>query len=173
MRNGSFCLLISLLLTGPVRGESSGIPAFLQPGQDYVMKFAGPSPFEKSVRISVGTDQAERNGGRRTKQLAIEVFTIVSRAGGSWVLVEHPKEIDDATKWNAKRVAMASLTPQSIAALQSTEDGRARLEQLRARASVEIETSRTWVNVDHVVTIRKVPIEPSQSDSPGLKDGSQ
>ena len=173
MRKGCLFVILSLVFSAPVSGQDSSVPSFLQSGQDYVMQFSGPSPFQKTVRLTASSDNAERSGGRRARTVAVEVFTVVSRAGGSWVLVEHPKDISDAEKWNAKRLAIASLTPQSVAALQSTEDGQARLEQLRARASVEIATSRTWVNLDHVVAIRKAPIEPSDYDAPALQKATK
>jgi hypothetical protein len=45
------------------------------------------------------------------------------------------------------------------AALESTDGGKRQLEKLREQAATEIDTSRTWINLRHVVTISKPRVE--------------
>lgn len=140
-------------------------PSFLQPGNDYVLRFAGKSPFEQTESIPFEPDNKNPNTARITSAsitYSITVFTVVELSGDSWVSVEHPKSIKDAFKWNYKRFAIAALTPQTIAKLEATADGKVQLEQLRMQASVEIATDKTWVNLNHVVAIAKLPTEPQE-----------
>lgn len=167
MRNTCVLALCILLLHASVRADDSPVPKFLQPGQDYLIRFAVQSPFQKTIRTPLDRESSgvpNRSTRKRTTTHTIDIFTVVSLAGGSWILVEHPRAIEDASKWNSKRRAMVSLTPQAVHALQSTEDGKIRLEAIRTQASAEIETSRTWVNIDHMLTIRKAPSDLSDYD---------
>lgn len=158
-------LFLCLALTSSVHAQDSDVPGFLQPGKDFVFQFAGRSPFRVTTPVDDDSDSKSRSGRRAVKTHTVNVFTIVSLAGDSWILVEHPKNIEDADAWNAKRVALASLTPQAVAALESTTAGKKELKQLRQQSTVEIETTRTWVNIDHIATIRKASIEPSEFQS--------
>lgn len=154
------CILI--LASAALQADDSAPPSFLKPGQDYAIRFAGQSPFEKTVRVPMDSDQIRKRNASITSAsitYSVTVFTVVALPGDSWILAEHPKSIEDALKWNLKRVAMAALSRQSIAALQSTDDGKRQLEKLREQAATEIETSRTWINLRHVVTISKPRIE--------------
>lgn len=141
-------------------------PPFLKTGSDYVLRFAGESPFKQTEGF-----QVPRNDGKDPKKAritmtsasvtySVSVFTVVEFSGDSWVLVEHPKSIKDAFKWNFKRIAMAALTPETIAKLKASEDGNIRLERLQRQASVEIEADKTWVNINHVIAIAELPTEP-------------
>ena len=160
-------LAVSLLLY-PVSltlqaGEDHPAP-FLKPGNDYILSFAGKSPFKKTEGIPI--DFNDKNNQKSTRitsasvTYSINVFTVVELYSDSWVYVEHPKSIKDAFKWNFKRYAMAALTPKTIAVLEATEEGKKQLAKLRKQAAAEIETDRTWVNIDHVVAITKPPTEP-------------
>ena len=160
-------LVVSALLLcadSALRADDALPPSFLQPGNDYVLRFAGKSPFEQTEGIPFEPDHNNTvNAARITSAsitYSITVFTVVELSGDSWVSVEHPKSIKDAFKWNYKRFAMAALTPQTIAKLEETDDGKVQLDQLRMQASVEIETDKTWVNLNHVVAIAKPPTEP-------------
>lgn len=150
----NLCILASciLILAGDTLQAGDAVPpSFLKPGQDYAIRFAGESPFKKTIRVATDSNQS--------RTYSVTVFTLVALPGDSWILAEHPKAIEDAFQWNSKRVAMAALSPHSIAALESTEVGKKQLKKLREQAATKIETSRTWVNLRHVVTISKPRIE--------------
>jgi|GEM_PF-3062824 len=162
-----FAVSALLLSADSALRAGDALPAsFLQPGNDYVLRFAGKSPFEQKEGIPFEPDHNNSvNAARITSAnitYSITVFTVVELSGDSWVSVEHPKSIKDAFKWNYKRFAMAALTPQTIAKLEATDDGMVQLAQLRKQASVEIETDTTWVNLNHVVAIAKLPTEPQE-----------
>lgn len=166
MRHTSALLLCFVIVTSSAHAQDSDIPGFLRhPGKDFVFQFAGRSPFRVTTPVDDDSDNKSRSGRRAVRTHTVKVFTVVSLAGDSWILVEHPKNIEDADAWNAKRVALASLTPQAVAALESTGAGKKKLKQLRQQSAVEIETARTWVNIDHIATIRKASIEPSEFQS--------
>ena len=147
-----------------LRAGDTQLPSFLQPGNDYVLRFADKSPFEQTEGLLIEPQKGKAantiNISSARVTYSITVFTVVELSGGSWVSVEHPKSIKEASKWNFKRFAMAALNPETIAKLEATDDGKVRLAQLREQASVEISTERTWVNLDHVVAITKPPTEP-------------
>ena len=152
----NLCILVSsilILASAALQADDAAPPSFLKAGQDYAIRFAGQSPFEKTVRVATDSDQNRKRSASIT--YSVRVFTIVALPGDSWALAEHPKSIKDAFKWNSKRVAMAALSPQSIAALESTDGGKRQLEKLREQAATKIETSRTWINLRHAVTISK------------------
>ncbi|MCA8999307.1 MAG: hypothetical protein KDA80_20100 [Planctomycetaceae bacterium] len=158
----TLCLVPALMF-----GEDTSTPKFLNTGEDFAIQFAVATPFQKTVRRPMDRNSdSPRNEFRRpgTITYSVDIFKVVGLPGGSWVLLEHPKSIEDAPHWNAKRLAMATLTPQAIIAMESTEDGRKRLEKLREQAAVEIETSRTWVNMQHMLTIKKPPIQQTDFD---------
>lgn len=163
----SILAVSALLLSADsvLRASDALPPSFLQPGNEYVLRFAGKSPFEQTEGIPFELDSKKPNTARITSAsitYSISVFTVVELSGDSWVSVEHPKSIKDAFKWNYKRFAMAALTPQTIARLEATDDGKVQLDQLRMQAYAEIETDKTWVNLNHVVAIAKPPTEPQE-----------
>lgn len=145
-------------------GEDSPAP-FLKPGKDYILRFAGTSPFKKTKAIPIDRDKNNKlkSSARITSAsitYTITVFTLVELSGDSWAKVKHPKSIEDAFKWNFKRFALAALNPETIAALEKTEEGQKKLATLRKQAARKIETDTTWVNIDHVVAITEPPTEP-------------
>lgn len=133
---------------------------FLELGKDYVIRFPDSySTFrysESGVTKATSSDGSSRPASW-TMNVDIQVFTVRKHAHGAWVLLEHPASIQEATKWNYHRMAVAELTKHRIKELQSSADGRAELERLKRLASQKIETSRTWVNLDHAVTVSDVP----------------
>ena len=171
MRNSLFLLssLIfagsSVLLTTSSRtfGNEESSPPFLKPGHDYVLRFAGVSPFRRTEGIPIEPEYYTKPNAVITSAsvtYSIEVFSIVRIFDDTWVQVEHPKSIKDAFKWNRKRYAMAALTPMTVEKLEATDDGKEKLAQLREQANLEIETSTTWINLSHVVAIAEPPTEP-------------
>jgi hypothetical protein len=150
----------------PSAAEDSGAAPFLKHGKDYVLRFAGQSPFTQRKGIPFDPNyKVPAKSGRITSAsvtYSINVFTIVEVSSGPWVRVEHPESIEDAFKWNQKRFAVAALTPTTIARLESTEEGQAELARLQKQAAVEIETDTTWININHVVAITEPPAEPQK-----------
>jgi hypothetical protein len=93
----------------------------------------------------------------------VEIFRLLRFGGGSWVLLEHPKKTDDVSLWNGKRRAMAQLNDEELlAALKAGEDGQKRLSQIGELAQREIETTQTWVNLNHAIAITEVPTEEAK-----------
>ena len=136
---------------------------FLKEGQDYVLRFAGESPFRRTEGIPIEPEYYSKPNAVVTSAsvtYSIEVFTIVRVLDGSWAKVRHPKSIKDAFKWNRKRYAIAALTPETREKLSATEEGRVKLNQLEEQTGIEIETSTTWINLNHVVAIAEPPAEP-------------
>lgn len=141
----------------------SSLP-FLQPGSDYVLKFAGESPFTRTQSIPIDPPKpGEEDAARITSAsitYSVSVFTVVETYRDTWVLVEHPKSIKDAFKWNFKRFAIAALNPKTIARLEDSDAGIDHLKRLRRQAATKIQTARTWVNMGHIVAITRPPLEP-------------
>jgi hypothetical protein len=149
------------------RNQSPKSPlSFIEPGQDYIIRFAMANhPYQG--REDVTADFQEVNKDPNSVRIrsasinyVVEVFTVVEAGGGSWFLVEHPKSYKDSFKWNGKRYAMAALSPQTIQTLETTDEGRKRLDGLREKATQIVETDRSWVNLDHAIMIAKPPTTP-------------
>lgn len=134
---------------------------FLQPGTDYLIRFPqGNNPFTSTssgvTSVSFTTEDGETEGERPatwSATLTLEVFRVVRRSRGSWVLLEHPTNPDDFAKWSSKRRAMAILAdPRTKEAPQF----RQQLKALHEDAGTEISTSEIWINLDHAVAISPV-----------------
>ncbi len=107
------CILASCILilaSAALQTVDAAPPSFLKSGNDYAIRFAGQSPFEKTVRVATDSDQSKKRNALTT--YSVTIFTIVALPGDSWILAEHPKSIEDAFRWNSKRVAIAALSPQ-------------------------------------------------------------
>jgi len=79
--------------------------------------------------------------------------------GGSWVLVRHPANLEDSFKWFGQRRAHAILTSKRADEIKAEPDGEEKVARLREAVQREIETTETWVNLDHAVAIADVPTE--------------
>ena len=135
---------------------------FLELGKDYRIRF--PDSYSAFRYAESGVTQATSSDGSSrpaswTMDVEIQIFTVRKHAHGAWVLLEHPASVQEATQWNYHRMALAQLTKHRIEKLQPSADGRAELERLKRLAAQKIKTSKTWVNMDHAVTVSDVPTE--------------
>ena len=141
---------------------------FLEEQHDYVIRFATNSQLFKTTTSGISPTSYTTEGGQKrqgkpatwTITMTVEIFHVVKFGGGSWVLLEHPSSPDDFAKWNGMRRALAQLTDARIPELESSSEGKERIQELRKAASREIPTSTTWVNLDHAVAIADVSTEP-------------
>lgn len=159
-------ILTVLILSTSVSADEPAPTAkplgFLEIGHDYGIRFPDSYSVFKLSKTGI-TKLTSSDGSSRpanwTMNLTVQVFTVLKHAQGSWVLLKHPASLEDATKWNFHRLAVAQLTKGHIKKLESTAEGRTELDRLRRLAAQKIKTSTTWVNLDHAVTISAVPNE--------------
>lgn len=159
--------LLSRPIDPPATGGREPVSelSFLKPGKDYVIRFPESVTLftHKSGGMSptsfISADGTKRPGSPSTwsATISLQVFHVVRLGSGSWALLEHPEKYDDFFKWSTKRRAMAVLAGNEVRKIESTPDGRKRLEELRKEAAQEVETDETWVNLDHAVAIAELP----------------
>ncbi|TWT79705.1 hypothetical protein CA13_11120 [Planctomycetes bacterium CA13] len=144
--------------------NTSGLP-FLQIDTDYHVQF--PDHIKAFTRISSSVDYGKTSSGQRipvtTKVThVVTVFTIRELGPSQWALLEHPSSLSDAATWNLQRTSAAKLNSQNIKKLQSTDDGKKRLEDLRRYAKNSVDTTQTWVNLAHAFAISPLPTEDTR-----------
>ena len=166
-------LLVLVLVLGspksPVIAEEasalqSDLP-FLMPNQDYVIRFSESVKIFENVTTEVlQSTSTDEDGNTRpgspatvTIRLTIDVFTVVKLGKAGWVFLEHPENFDDIGKWSGRCRAKAILSEENIAKLEATPEGKETLNRLRTQAAFEIQTTRTWVNLNHAIAIADVP----------------
>ncbi len=163
-------LCVAHLQAEPPAQDGQAAPSelgFLETGKDYVIRFSNDIDLFTMTKSGVSettytTENGETKKGRPATwrmTLRVEFFRVVRLGGGSWALLEHPEKKDEIARWNGKRRAMAILGSEAAHELEATPDGKERLERLREAAAREIETTRTWVNLDHAIAITDVPTQ--------------
>lgn len=130
---------------------------FLQPGKDYHIGFPKDrSPFvystsgitESYEKRPDGT-KANRRPAQWSMNVTLDILHVVRLSGGSWILVEHPASPKDYASWIGKhRAALRLIDAENLDA-----DALART---KTSASKDIKITRTWINIDHAVTIKPV-----------------
>ena len=169
--------LLAILLSVPslsVFGQVPAAPAtesaqlsFLEPGRAYLVRF--PSDLELFQHVTTGTTEVTQvtqfsAGGERvnveqrpyTARVRLDIFKVVGLGGGSWVLMEHPASSEDYASWTGKYRATAILSQTESSEPGSNRDAQARLRKLREAAAREIPTTKTWINLDHAITISEL-----------------
>jgi len=129
---------------------------FLEVGRDYAIRFPDSYSVFKLTKSGIG--QGKHPSTWRIN-LQVNMFTVRKHAEGSWVLLEHPKSLEDAAEWNLHKMAIAQLTKENAQELQSTSDGKEKLAKLQRSSIHQFQTSTTWVNLDHAVAISEIPSE--------------
>lgn len=129
---------------------------FLEIGHDYAIRFPDAYSVFKLTKSGIGQG---KHPATWKINLQVNMFTVRKHAAGSWVLLEHPKSLEDAAKWNLHKMAIAQLTKENMQELQSTPDGKAKLAKLQKSAKQPFHTSVTWVNLDHAIAISEIPSE--------------
>ena len=133
---------------------------FLKPGNDYIIKFPETHNvfrYRRSGISEVKPKEGKPYASNWHVNLAVEAFTVKRPPQGSWVLLEHPEDPKYALAWNMKRIALAQLTDRRIKELELTEEGKTALALFREQAAEDIETTKTWVNLDHAIAISDIP----------------
>ena len=161
----AFLFILAVVGMNPATAQEADDNPFFNPGSDYIVHFAGETPFRQTKGVPLTAEDLKPQGnGVQIKSASvtygITVFTVVRHGVGSWYLLEHPKKIEDSFKWNFKRLALAALTPDGVKNLSKSDQGLKKLADLRKQAEEEIETTRTWVNIDHAVAILSPPTTP-------------
>ena len=155
-----FSLLCLTILFSGVQAEepiNSERPlGFLELGRDYAIRFPDSYSVFKLTKTGIGQG---KHPSTWKVNLQVNMFTVRKQARGSWVLLEHPKSMENAAKWNTHKMAIAQLTNENIRNLDTSLDGKAQLAKLQESAKQQIQTSTTWVNLDHAVAISEIPSE--------------
>ena len=169
MRNKIFCLGAVLVLGAvpsagaeePTAGKKNpSALSFLKPGHDYIIKFPETHNvfrYQRSGVSEIKPKDGKAYASNWHVNLAVEAFKVKTPPQGSWVLLEHPADLQYALAWNMQRIALAQLTDRRIRELESTEEGQAALAQFRDQAAEKIETTETWVNLAQAITIAEIP----------------
>lgn len=140
----------------PVTSTAPDSP-FLKPGKDYHIGFPKDrSPFvystsgitESYEKQTDGT-KANRRPARWSMNVTLDIFHIVQLSRDSWVLVEHPASPKDYSSWIGKHRAALRLENANNLDAET-------LAYTKASASKDIRVTRTWINIDHAVTIKEV-----------------
>ena len=129
---------------------------FLELGRGYAIRF--PDSYSVFKLTKTGIGQGKHPSSWKVN-LQVNMFTVRKHARGSWVLLEHPKSLEDAAKWNTHKMAIAQLTEENTRNLKSSPAGKKQLAKLQESAKQQIQTSTTWVNLDHAVAISEIPSE--------------
>lgn len=132
---------------------------FLEIGRDYAVRFPDSYSVFKLTKSGIGKGVSPKHPATWKVNLQVNMFTVRKHAHGSWVLLEHPKSLEDAAKWNLHKMAIAQLTKENTQKLESSPDGKAKLAELQKSAKRQIPTSTTWVNLDHAVAINEISSE--------------
>ena len=144
---------------------------FLEPGEDYVIRFSDGNDIFKISRSEITQATTTDSDGRSKSAgpvawnytLSLTVFQVVRLGRGSWVLLRHPNNPDDFMQWARQRQAKAILASGSLEKLGSEANGQERLKRLQDDAKQDIATTETWINLDHAIAIAPVPIEEGKT----------
>ena len=161
----STCFLAILCIAAVFSGVRAEEPidstkplGFLELGHDYAIRF--PDSYSVFTLTKSGISQGKHPSTWKVN-LRVNMFTVRKHAQGSWVLLEHPKSLEDAAKWNLHKMAIAQLTKENTEKLESTSEGKEKLAKLHESAKRQFETKTTWVNLAHAVAISEIPSEPT------------
>jgi hypothetical protein len=159
--------------TPAASGTESTQLSFLEPGRAYLVRF--PPDRELFQHTITGTAEVtersasgeKKNAEQRpfTARVRLDVFKVVGLGGGSWVLMEHPASSEDYARWTGKHRAMAILSLTKTPEPKSDPDAQDRLKQLREAAARDIPTTKTWINLDHAITISELSARSLGIDS--------
>lgn len=142
--------------------------AFLKVGAPYKINF--PESHHPALRrvseasdVTITTEdkstgrvlQAEKRRITWDLRFQIDVFVVRELRPGPWALLEHPTDPKATMTIMSARRRVAD--PKEVARLGSTEEGRAQLTALRTEAARRVETTRTWVNLNHASSISDPP----------------
>ncbi|MDA8563674.1 hypothetical protein N9L06_04395 [Mariniblastus sp.] len=159
----STCLFFLLCLTVLFSGVHAEEPinsekplGFLELGRDYAIRFSDSCSVFKLTKTGIGQG---KHPSTWKVNLQVNMFTVRKHARGSWVLLEHPKSLEDAANWNLQKMAIAQLTKENTRNLEKSPDGKEQLAKLQESAKQQIQTSTTWVNLDHAVAISEISSE--------------
>jgi len=120
--------------------------AFLESGTDYLINF----PKDRHPLSHYST--------------ACDIFRVVRHhETGSWILVEHPASPADMGTWLLKH--WAPFLPD-----QSSDISADDLDRVKEAVAREIKLERTWVNLDHAITVRSVSAQSLGINDLGLSE---
>ncbi|ELP34624.1 hypothetical protein RBSWK_01456 [Rhodopirellula baltica SWK14] len=94
----------------------------------------------------------------------IDHFVVKELGPANWVLLEHPSDLYDASKWNGKLAAESLLNTDYVSELEKKEDGSQQIKWLKSQAAQEIPSVQTWVNLSRALSIsppakRPIPLK--------------
>lgn len=157
-----FSLLFVAVLLSSGRAEESATSTkplgFLEIGRDYAIRFPDTYTVFKHTKSGISQGHGKQLSTWKLN-LQVNLFTVRKHAQGSWVLLEHPKSLEDAAKWNLHKMAIAQLTKENTQKLESSATGKKKLAKLQKSAERQIPTATTWVNLDHAVAISEISSE--------------
>lgn len=162
LTNFFFVLCFAVFISSAHAEEPNGSAkplGFLELGRDYAIRFPDSYSVFKLTKTGIGQG---KHPSTWKVNLQVNMFTVRKHAQGSWVLLEHPKSLEDAAKWNLHKMAIAQLTKENTRKLESSSDGKEKLAKLQNSAKQQFQTSTTWVNLDHAVAISEIPFELSE-----------
>ncbi|WP_404310851.1 hypothetical protein [Neorhodopirellula lusitana] len=137
-------------------GESPSSLGFLKPGSTYVITFAGSMNAFTETQTSVNLGAILKDEAppvQTTIVHQIDHFVVKELGSANWVLLEHPSDLYDASKWNGKLAAESLLNADYISELEKKEDGPQQIKWLKTQVAREIPSVQTWVNLSHALAI--------------------
>lgn len=129
---------------------------FLEVGRSYSIQF----PEDRHpVRVKESGVQAQPNGPPATwrANFQVNVFVVRKRGGGSWALLEHPSDPKAAVDILSARSLLADKA--KLAEIEADPSRKDFLTRRREAAKAELQTTRTWANLAHALSISDPPAE--------------
>ncbi|TWU42925.1 hypothetical protein Poly51_63530 [Rubripirellula tenax] len=148
-----------------VAGDSPSSLGFLKPDSTYVITFAGSTNAFTETQTSVNLGSVLKDKAppvQTTIVHKIDHFVVKELGSANWVLLEHPSDLFDASKWNGKLAAESLLNADYISELEKKEGGPQQIKWLRSQAAQEIPSVQTWVNLSHALSIAPPAKKPNQ-----------
>jgi len=154
----------------PEHSASQTKTEVLHAGKDFIILFPEGSDFDYKCEAVVDTEVPDEKGGTKpgepvtvVMRTPLEIFNVV-RVAGWWALLEYPADPVDVLEWNAQRKALAQLTPENIASLKGSLEGRGRIRKRRAAAAKSVKTTTAWINLSQAIAITELPSELPERD---------
>lgn len=167
--------IIALIVTASIAGlavrasdrePAAAEPGFLEVGKDYMIVFPDDRNIfmKKTSGVTTATyttedGEAESRPASWSMTLKVETFKVVALSRGQWVLLEHPRNLDDIPTWNAQRRALAILQDSKPLTAKANDKAAEKRQALHEAADTKVPTSQTWVNLNHALAIAPPPTE--------------
>ena len=162
----TFSIACLVLRAADRESPATEVP-FLEVGKDYVILFPEDRNVFKKTTGGMTTatyktedgEEAESRPATWSMTFELESFKVAQLSTGPWVLLEHPKNLDDIQAWNEQRRAMAILNGPDTAVLRANDEGKRKFDELQKAADAKIATTKTWINLNQAIAIGPLSAE--------------